>query len=40
MADDIAMPLPFPRDVADEDVALAKANVFKTFEQIGALAVS
>jgi NitT/TauT family transport system ATP-binding protein len=40
MADDIAMNLPFPRDVADAEVALAKANVFKTFEQIGALAVS
>ena len=34
------VPLPFPRDVADADVALAKANVFKTFEDIGALAVS
>ena len=34
------MGFPFPRDVADADVALAKANVFKTFEQIGALAVS
>ena len=40
MADDIAMGLPFPRDVADPEVALAKANVFKTFEDIGALAVS
>jgi NitT/TauT family transport system ATP-binding protein len=40
MADDIAMSLPFPRDVADPDVALAKASVFKTFEDIGALAVS
>ena len=32
--------LPFPREVADTDVALAKAKVFKTFEEIGALAVS
>jgi NitT/TauT family transport system ATP-binding protein len=40
MADDLSMQLPFPRDVSDPDVALAKANVFKTFEQIGALAVS
>jgi NitT/TauT family transport system ATP-binding protein len=40
MADDIYMPLPFPRDVSDPDVAVAKANVFKTFENIGALAVS
>jgi NitT/TauT family transport system ATP-binding protein len=40
MADDLTVDLPFPRDVADADVALAKANVFKTFETIGALAVS
>jgi len=40
MADDIDVSLPFPRDVADADVALTKANVFKTFENIGALAVS
>ncbi len=40
MADDLAMQLPFPRDVSDPDVALAKADVFKTFESIGALAVS
>lgn len=40
LADDINMPLPFPRDVADPEVAVARANVFKTFENIGALAVS
>jgi NitT/TauT family transport system ATP-binding protein len=40
MADDIAMSLPFPRDVSNPDVALAKANVFRTFEDIGALAVT
>jgi NitT/TauT family transport system ATP-binding protein len=40
MADDINMSLPFPRDVADPEVALAKAHVFRTFENIGALAVS
>jgi NitT/TauT family transport system ATP-binding protein len=40
MADDIDMNLPFPRDVADPEVALAKANVFRTFEQIGALAIT
>ena len=40
MADDIDMKLPFPRDVSDPEVALAKADVFRTFEKIGALAVS
>ena len=40
LADDIAMTLPFPRDAANSDVALAKAAVFKTFEDIGALAIS
>jgi NitT/TauT family transport system ATP-binding protein len=40
MADDIDMKLPFPRDVADPDVALAKAEVFRTFESLGALAVT
>jgi NitT/TauT family transport system ATP-binding protein len=40
MADDIPMRLPFPREVSDPDVALAKADVFKTFEGLGALAVT
>ena len=40
MADDLDLTLPFPRDVTDTDVAITKANVFKTFEDIGALAVS
>jgi NitT/TauT family transport system ATP-binding protein len=40
MADDLPMELPFPRDVSDPDVALAKASVFKTFENLGALAVT
>jgi NitT/TauT family transport system ATP-binding protein len=40
LADDIKLTLPFPRDVADADVAVKKAEVFKTFEDIGALAVS
>jgi NitT/TauT family transport system ATP-binding protein len=40
LMDDIRVELPFPRDVSDADVALTKANVFKTFEDIGALAVS
>lgn len=40
MADDLDVPLPFPRDLSDPEVALAKADVFRTFENIGALAVS
>ena len=40
LADDRQITLPFPRDVADQDVAIAKANVFRTFEEIGALAIS
>ncbi len=40
LADDVEVTLPFPRDVADADVALMKADVFKTFENLGALAVS
>ena len=40
LADDIDVKLPFPRDVADSEVALMKADVFKTFEGLGALAVS
>ena len=40
LADDINLTLPFPRDVSDANVALTKAEVFKTFENIGALAVS
>lgn len=40
MMDDISLDLPFPRDVSDPEVALTKAGVFKTFEDIGALAVS
>ena len=40
LADDRKIELPFPRDVADQTVAIAKADVFRTFEEIGALAVS
>ncbi|GAA0994650.1 ABC transporter ATP-binding protein [Acrocarpospora macrocephala] len=39
LAEDIPMDLPFPRESADPDVALAKAEVFRTFERIGALTV-
>jgi NitT/TauT family transport system ATP-binding protein len=37
LAEDIPVDLPYPRDVADPDVALAKADVFRIFENIGAL---
>jgi NitT/TauT family transport system ATP-binding protein len=37
LAEDIPVVLPFPRNVTDPDVALAKADVFRTFEEIGAL---
>ena len=40
MADDLDLALPLPREVSDPEVAVTKANVFKTFEDIGALAVS
>ncbi|WP_214103562.1 ABC transporter ATP-binding protein [Acrocarpospora catenulata] len=39
LTEDIPMNLPFPRDSSDPDVALAKAEVFRIFEKIGALAV-
>lgn len=37
LAEDIPVDLPYPRDVSDPDVALTKADVFRTFERIGAL---
>ncbi|MHA6622160.1 ABC transporter ATP-binding protein [Pseudonocardia sp. DLS-67] len=40
LADDIDVTLPFPREVTDTDVAVTKAEVFRTFEKIGTLAVS
>lgn len=40
LADDIDVALPFPREASDTKVAVAKADVFKTFENIGALAVN
>jgi NitT/TauT family transport system ATP-binding protein len=40
LADDIKVILPFPRDAADTDVAVMKADVFKIFENIGTVAVS
>lgn len=40
LADDIDVTLPFPREVTDTEVAVTKAEVLRTFEEIGALAVS
>jgi NitT/TauT family transport system ATP-binding protein len=40
LADDLTVSLPFPREVSDTEVAVKKAEVFKTFEDIGALAIS
>lgn len=37
LMDDIDIELPFPRDVADEDVALAKAAIFRKFEELDLL---
>jgi NitT/TauT family transport system ATP-binding protein len=34
LEDDIEIGLPFPRDAADSDVALAKASVFRRFEEL------
>ncbi|MFC4008504.1 ABC transporter ATP-binding protein [Nonomuraea purpurea] len=39
LAEDVPVGLPFPREAADSEVALTKAEVFRTFERIGALAV-
>ena len=37
LMDDIDVELPFPRDAADEDVALAKAAIFRKFEELNLL---
>jgi NitT/TauT family transport system ATP-binding protein len=37
MVDDIEVDLPFPRDAADEDVAVAKAKIFRKFEELDLL---
>jgi ABC-type nitrate/sulfonate/bicarbonate transport system ATPase subunit len=36
--DDIEIGLPYPRDPADERVAVAKANVLKKFEELELIA--
>ncbi len=38
LEDDIRIDLPFPRDPADEEVAIAKANVLRKFEDLDLLA--
>jgi NitT/TauT family transport system ATP-binding protein len=37
LMEDIEVDLPFPRDTADEDVALAKASIFRKFEELDLL---
>jgi NitT/TauT family transport system ATP-binding protein len=36
--DDIAIDLPFPREPADENVAIARAKVLKKFEELDLVA--
>ncbi len=38
LKDDIQVDLPFPRDPSDEQVAIAKANVLKKFEELDLVA--
>ncbi len=38
LEDDITVDLPFPRDPADDEVALAKAHVLKKFEELDLVA--
>jgi NitT/TauT family transport system ATP-binding protein len=38
LADDMTIDLPFPRDPADEAVALAKARVLERFEDLNLVA--
>ena len=38
LEDDINVDLPFPRDAADEAVAVAKAHVLKKFEELDLVA--
>ncbi len=38
LEDDITVDLPFPRDPSDQDVAIAKANVLRKFEEFDLLA--
>jgi NitT/TauT family transport system ATP-binding protein len=38
LEDDLQIDLPFPRDPADEDVAVAKAQVLRKFEELDLVA--
>ena len=38
LEDDIQIDLPFPRDPADDEVAVAKAHVLRKFEELDLLA--
>jgi NitT/TauT family transport system ATP-binding protein len=38
LEDDLQVDLPFPRDPADEDVAVAKAQVLRKFEELDLIA--
>jgi NitT/TauT family transport system ATP-binding protein len=38
LRDDIKVDLPFPRDPADDRVALMKADVLRTFEELDLVA--
>ena len=38
LEDDIQVDLPFPRDPADDDVAVAKAHVLRKFEELDLVA--
>ena len=38
LEDDITVEMPFPRDPADEQVAVAKAQVLKKFEDLDLVA--
>jgi NitT/TauT family transport system ATP-binding protein len=37
LVDDIDIELPFPRDAADEEVAVSKAHIFRKFEELDLL---
>ncbi|GIU91739.1 MAG: hypothetical protein KatS3mg011_0645 [Acidimicrobiia bacterium] len=38
LEDDITIDLPFPRDPADEQVAVAKARILRKFEELNLVA--
>ena len=38
LQEDITIDLPFPRDPADEEVAVAKARILRRFEELDLIA--